>query len=237
MGKKFGYSILVFFILCFIFLALLWTNRARVLTYLLSKHFHFPVYVEQLEIKKNAIIINTFILQNPPGSEMRQALYIERIEINTTLKDLWRKPLSINNIELGNISLWIEFYNSAGTDNNWKRIIVEDKDPPDPKDLQETYLIKRLALNHLQVYLKKRHGVLVKFPVIPHLEFHNISNQTGFPLDEIEKALMHVVLKSIFNTFGLGNLLKTLNPFELVPKLFPFSFPFGGKENPEPLKE
>ncbi len=208
-------------VLCFV----LYLNRAKISSYLLSKHFHLDVDIENIDFIRNGININNFVIHNPIGSKTQTALYTKDINIDAPLRDLMKKTFTIESITLRDIVIGIEYYDVTGEENNWNRIMLIDVE--EDKASTREYLIKTLTLENLQVYLTKSSGTVIKFPVIHHLEFHDISNKTGFPLNKLEKALMQAVIRSVFSRIGLGNLVKTLNPLKVVPKIL--ELPFSGE--------
>jgi len=224
--KKIIYIIIIIVAVICIALGILWHNRAKLLSHILSKSFHITVIIEKVVLTRDSLVLINFEVKNPLGSQTESAFSAEAIEIKATIKELLQKRLTVESIAIKNIVLGVEFYVNSGQDNNWRRIMLADEDIG--KDSSRQYLIKKLTLDNLQVYLIKPYGRIIKFPIIPHLEFYNINNETGFPINRIEKALFNVVLRSIFQQFGLGNLIQTLNPFSLIPKIL--EFPFSKKE-------
>ena len=57
------------------------------------------------------------------------------------------------------------------------------------------------------------------FPTIEKLEFYNISDETGFPIEEVEKAIAHAILKSVFQKFNLLHLIQA--PVKIIEKVIP----------------
>ena len=63
-------------------------------------------------------------------------------------------------------------------------------------------------------------GQVKRYPTIPSMEFHNISDETGFPVSEIEKAIFNQVLKNLYQQLDLQNTLKQLIPGgNYIPKI------------------
>ena len=83
------------------------------------------------------------------------------------------------------------------------------------------YLIKKLILTHLTVELVQANGKVQRFPTIQRMEFHNISSETGFPIDEIEKAIFKMMMQELMQKFNLDDLL---NPFKAVPENSPLKY-------------
>lgn len=83
---------------------------------------------------------------------------------------------------------------------------------------QTPYLIKELKIDNLYVTIYKMDGSHELLPVIPNLSIKNISDESGFPVHQIEKAVYNEMLKSIFNIFDIKHLFQdTLNPLKIIP--------------------
>lgn len=125
--------------------------------------------------------------------------------------------MTIDSMTLSNNIIGVEFYNSSGTSNNWTRIM--ETPSKSKKETHRKYLIKKLTMNNITVVLTKQNGQKQTFPTIDKLEFYNISDETGFPIDELEKAIANEVLKSVFGKFNIMHLLKT--PVNIIKKVVP----------------
>ncbi len=187
---------------------------------MLTKDFGVPVTIENITYSKNNLDIKNFDVSNPKGSQTKTALIAKNINISASLEEIKGDVLTVNSITLDNLMIGIEFYNSDGSKNNWATIM--GMPPAKQKGKKRKYLIKTLTLNNIGVTLTKKDGTKQTFPTIKKIEFHNISDETGFPIDEIEKAIAHAILKSIFQQFNLENLLKTINPANIIKKAIPF---------------
>jgi hypothetical protein len=203
-----------------------WIEKSKIISYLLSKDYGVPVSIENIFFSEKGLEVEQFNIKNPKKSRTETAVIAENILIKTTRKQLLAKRRTIELIGLKNVELGIEFYNSSGSDNNWSNIIKVDTSE---KKKTTPYLIKRIVINNLQVTLTKADGTSTKYPIIDRIEFNNITNESGFPINELEKAIFHVVLKSIFEKFGFKNLIETLNPINYIPDII--KFPFVGDNN------
>jgi hypothetical protein len=213
--KKF---FLFFFLVILILVGLvgaLYFNMPKIATFILSKDFQVPVSVKEVKLKKGELSLINFQIDNPKKSKSKKAAFIETTKIEATLKGLFSKRMTINTISLKNIKLNIELYGSDVSKNNWSKILK--KQPK--KEKTRPYLIKLLVLEKIKVSLYKKDGTMQTFPVIDRLEFKNITEETGFPINQIEKAIMDAVLRSIYKQYGLKTLLDALHPKNLIPNI------------------
>ncbi len=185
-----------------------WTNRENILAHFLSRGLHVPVTIRSLDINKTSAAISRLWIGNPAHSKTTTAFAAEAVNIQATLDQILANPLIIEEIEISNISVGIEFYDEKGADSNWKRILNEDKKKAKSRD----YLIHTLILRNLIVEVVQANGKVKRYPTIPQMEFHNIGSATGFPIDEIEKAIFDLMMKNLFQKLQLDQLFKTFVP-------------------------
>lgn len=193
----------------------LWGAKTSVVAHFLSRQLNVPVTIHQLDMSSRRASIDRLWLGNPPGSRTSTSFSSQTMTIDSTLDQILGNPLIIDEIDIADIFVGIEFYDASGTDNNWSRILdVEHiKKKKDSKD----YLIRRLILTNLTVQVTKADGSVKRYPTIPRMEFHNISSETGFPISEIEKAIFDLVMKDLFRKLQLDELLRTIDPLKNLP--------------------
>ncbi|HSX26583.1 MAG TPA: hypothetical protein VLE89_06220 [Chlamydiales bacterium] len=217
--KKFFLALLLLILLVVAAGVLSWTNRTSFAAHFLSKSMKVPVTLHSLDIRKNQAHIDSLSIGNPPHSKTPTSFTTQTMMIQATLKEIVGNPLIIEEIDMSNIQVNIEYYNEDGTDNNWARILALNPEIKEKKS--RDYLIKTLILTNLTVTLNYANGKTKTYPTIPRMEFHNISSETGFPIDEIEKAIFDLVMKDIFRKLGLDRLLQTIEPLKSIPKSLP----------------
>lgn len=204
-------------------LTICYWQKEKIISHILSNDFHVPVRIEKIEIKKDRILIKNFFMGNPKNSKTKQSLFCKEIDSHLTLKELRQDVLTIDSITASGIELGVEFYDKRGNKNNWAEILKEQDNNSKSKNKEpKHYLIRKLELNSLTVTLTQADGKYQTFPTIDNLVFYNISDETGFPIDEIEKAIFYTVLKSVFQRFNLLNLIESINPATWLPKILPF---------------
>ncbi|MDE3055537.1 MAG: hypothetical protein KGI80_02420 [Verrucomicrobiota bacterium] len=187
---------------------LVWTNRENILAHFLARSLHVSVSLHSLEIDKHEATLDRLWIGNPPHSQTTTSFAAETSSIRAASGALFENPIVIEEIEIDNIFVGIEFYDAKGTESNWKTILNEDN----PTTISRDYLIKTLILRNLTVEVTEVNGEIKRYPTIPEMEFHNINSSTGFPIDEIEKAIFNLMMKKIFQSLPLQDLLKTAFP-------------------------
>jgi hypothetical protein len=115
--------------------------------------------------------------------------------------------------------LGIEMYKNG---NNWQTIMSTNNRDPNKKG--RPYLIKRLNLTNLTVVLMDANGKAKTYGPID-ISFKNISDKSGFPLHDIEKAIMQKIINEIIKQFNIPDIIKSLDPSGLAPQILPLIMP------------
>lgn len=195
-----------------------WMKKTSIAAYIIQKPLGVPVSLGNLDITAQGASLTNLDIKNPKGFNSPSAFTAQSIEIDTTFAQMRADPLTIDRIEMNNLLVTIEASKSGQT--NWDRILGNAP----PSSGKRHWLIKTLTLNNLTVQVIQPNGSIKQYPTLPHMEFYNLSDQTGFPVDQIEKAILNEVMKNLLRNFNLKNLLHPLMPSGLplpsLPSLF-----------------
>jgi len=222
-------TLFLVFILSILTIALIIVFMAapKIISHRLSNKLNVPVSIGSIFLSPHQLSINKLFIGNPSKAKSKTALKTKKIKVESSYSKITGKKLIIDEIELDDIEVGIELFNRTGDQNNWSSIMKTNddtsKEKPTKKTSQKKYLIKKLSLNNILVTLVRENGKKSTFPPIKNLTFTNISSETGFPLDEIEKAIIQVFMRSVFIEVGLPKLIKTLNPMEFDSESTGFS--------------
>ncbi|MEI6242285.1 MAG: hypothetical protein WCP39_02645 [Chlamydiota bacterium] len=222
--KKLFITLIIFFITGFF----LWNTLPWTLSKYLSNNFDLPVSVKRLSITPFSLTLHEFSIDNLLPAKTKKAFVARSIAIHTTIPKLRGNPLTVNSIELKDIDIYVELYDKSGQKNNWKDILQSGLHNESPSS--RSYIIEKITLDQIRITLIDSEGKITRIPGINHLEFLNLSNKSGFPIEKLEKAILYTIMKSVYQSAGLQNLLDSLNPFRLAPQLF--QIPFLGKNSP-----
>ena len=105
--------------------------------------------------------------------------------------------------------LFINLENQKNGETNWNQILSHRSSKPSPN---RHYLIKTLIMRNLNVQVTQAGGQVKLYPALARLEFHNISDQTGFPISEIEKAIFNQMMQELYQKLDLKKMIKPLIP-------------------------
>ncbi len=156
-------------------------------------------------------------------------------------QDRSRRPFSrgilaedvvIDEIDLDNVYLGLEFKNAKSTDSNWTTIMSHLQTTAAPKaagpeEKERTVLIHKLVLSNINTDLifKEDSGKVKRLPTIDRIELTEISSQGGFPMDQLMNSVLGQMLKQVFIKQNMQNMLMDFlqNPPSQVEKyLQPF---------------
>ncbi len=186
-----------FLILTFLLLGLLvWEGRSSVAAHFLSGELKVPVSIQELDITKTQIDGSQLWIGTPNRSRTHTSFSAEAIEIDTEVLHLLSNPLLIDRIEVRDIFVGIEYY--ANGETNWDSLLKERS-----SSVKKDYLIGTLVLENLSIEVTQANGQKKRYPKIERMEFHDISSESGFPIDQIEKAIFKMMMKEIFQKFNL----------------------------------
>ena len=203
--------------------------RAKVISFLLKRDFKIPVSIQKIERKNNKLVATKVQIENLKKKNSPGAFYSAEASLVTTLKNLFGNTLTIDSLHFKDVDIYIEYYNKSGSENNWSDIINVETGT---SKKQRPYLIKTLIFENLYVTVYSNDGSAKKYPIIQKLVIDNVTSESGFPVDQIEKAIFNAVLKSIFKQLNLENLLRTINPKKSIPKIIK-KIPFIGFDEPK----
>lgn len=212
-------SIAAIFIALGLVAYLAWNARASIASHLIEKNLGTPVTIQSLELDRTGAQINRFTIYNPSGFRSRSAFEAQTIDIDTTLKQLRADPLTIHRIEMNRLLITIEEGKKGST--NWDQILAHKSKP---SSSNRGWLIKKLVLTDLTVQVIKANGSVKRYPTLKRMEFNNLSDQTGFPVDEIEKAIFNQMMMNLIRNLNLQKIINPLLPqgasLPSLPNLF-----------------
>lgn len=191
-----------------------WARKAGIAAQILEKHLGVPVSLQSLELTRQGGTLSNLVVRNPRGYRSPSAFTAETIAVDTTWKQLRSNPLTIDRIEMSNLLITIEESRSGPT--NWDKILGN---APPKSSSHRHWLIKALILNNLSVQVVQANGQIKQYPTLARMEFYNLTDETGFPVDAIEKAIFNEVMKNLLRNFNLQKLLNPVMPQGILPSL------------------
>lgn len=199
-----------------------WSRVPDMLSNNLSKKLGVAVQVDDVHLNWGKIIIDKVQISNPPRSILSTAFACQEIDVCAPFNRYLNKRIVIDEIDLKNIYLGLEFDSASDTTGNWTRIMSnlqkntssssgKTQQAP-PTGSERSVLIHRLVLTNIQVDVvyRKEGGKVKKLPLIPRIELTEISSEGGFPMDQIMNSVLGQMLKEVFIKQNLKNMMQEL---------------------------
>ena len=196
----------------------------------LSKKLGVPVSIESINFGISDIEIENIEIGNPSGYSLPKAFSADEIEISAPVTELLKEHIVIDQIEVDNIYLGIEFDTKTSTSGNWTKIFSSfQKRANLNKTTGKEVLIKKLIFKNIRSEIFFRDGSSTKeLPIIQRIELTNISTQGGIPTDQLMGTVLAQMLREVFIQQNINNMLKGIfidTPGKAVDK---FLKPFKG---------
>jgi uncharacterized protein involved in outer membrane biogenesis len=219
-----------------------WSRVPDILANNLSKKMQVSVAIDSINLGWGKIDLKKLEIGNPPNSILSKAFSCHEIDVNAPLTRYLNKQIVIDEIDLTDVYLGLEFDSATSTQGNWTTImsnienqVQKKKKKNAPEGTERSVLIHRMILTNINVDVvyKKDGGKVKKLPTIPRMELTEISSEGGLPLDQIANSVLGEMLKQVFIKENLKNMLQELmnqpaNPIQQF--LSPFKGLFGESE-------
>ncbi len=227
----------------------LWSRVPDMLANNLSKKMKVSVAIDSIGLGWGKIDLKKIEIGNPPNSMLSKAFSCNEIDVNAPFTRYLNKHIVIDEIDLNDVYLGLEFESASSTKGNWTTImnniqsstagqVNKKKGETPPQGTERSVLIHRIVLTNINVDVvyKKEGGKVRKLPTIPRMELTEISSEGGLPMDQITNSVLGEMLKQVFIKENLKNMLQELmnqpaNPVQQF--LSPFKGLFGEVGEPE----
>ncbi len=204
-----GLVVLVF-IGALIILFIMWSRVPDILAGNLSKKLKVVVEIGDIDLSPRSIDIEKLEIGNPRGYSLPRAFAVDRIAINAPLTRYLHNDIVIDEIDLDNVYLGLEFDSPRGAQGNWTTIMHNAKAAQDSGGKsKKTVLIHRLVLNNIQTDLlyRTQGGKVRRLPVIKRMELNEISSEGGSLSDQLMNSALGEMIKQVFIQQNLKDLL------------------------------
>lgn len=215
-----------------------WSRVPDIIANNVSKKLKVYVEIGSINLGWGEIHIKKIEIGNPPGAVQAQAFKCKEIDVKTPFTRFLDKQIIIEEIDLNDVFLNLEFDSASGTKGNWSRIMgnlqqttaAEQSSASLTNSKKETgrsVLIRTMILTNIDVdvlYIKEGSKV-IHLPRIDRIELHDISSEGGIPMDQIMNSVLGQMLKSVFQKQNLKNMMQDLiqnPPNEIQKYLSPF---------------
>ncbi len=210
-GGIFG-TIVLIIIIGVIILFFSWSSVPDILASKLSKKLGVQVTIGDIHLSMNTIDVQKVSIGNTPGGTLPQSFSADQVLSVAPLFSYLHKDIVIDEIDIDNIFLGLEFDAPGQKTGNWTKIManLEASEKQSGGKSNKTVMIKKLVLTNINITLAYRTGGKPpqKLSPIKRLEFTNVSSTTGLPTEQITEIIMREMLKQVFSREGLQNMIE-----------------------------
>lgn len=208
-----------------------WSRLPDMVANNLSKKLKVPVEIDSFGLSWGKIDAKNIQIGNPPGAILAKALTCREMDVLAPFTRYLSKRVIIDEIDLQDVYLGLEFDSANGTSGNWTRIMKnlqdstgtseanqgkrskgKEKQAPQQTSSERSVLIHRIVITNIDVDVvyRKEGGKVKKLPRIPRIELTEVSSEGGFPIDQILNSVLGEMLKQVFIKENLNNMIKDL---------------------------
>ncbi|MBS3904273.1 MAG: AsmA family protein [Simkania sp.] len=208
--------IVLILVIATIVIAMSWSHIPNIISSKLSETMKVRVNIDDMQVGWKTINLQKTEIGNPPGSILSKAFSAEQILVEAPLTNYLDNHIVIDNIELQNVYVGLEFDSKSSRRGNWYTIMAPLQAPKHATGAKpgKTVLIKKLVLTNISIDLVYRQGgaPVKHLAPIKRLEFDNLNSEEGLPYEQISNIIFQQMLKQIFSIEGLQNMLQDLVP-------------------------
>lgn len=187
----------------------------------LSKKINVPVQIDDIHLTWNRIDIDKITIGNPSGSVLPKAFSCDQLFSLAPFMNYLKRHVVIDQIEIDNVYLGLEFKSPLSTDGNWSKIINQSKSSS--TNTFRTVLIHKLILTNIDVdlvYLSEG-NVVKRLRHIDRIELKDVSSEGGIPANQITSLVLQEMIKNVLLQQNLQNLIQDViqNPEKGIKKI------------------
>lgn len=219
-----------------------WSRLPDIVATHASQKLKVPVSIDSFGLGWGKLDAKKIEIGNPPKSILPRAFACDEIVVLAPFSRYLNKQVVIDEIDVNNVYVGLEFDSASGTTGNWTRIMgnlqksvgsesagggkKKSKQPSAPSGSQRSVLIHRIVFTNIDVDVvyRKEGGKVKRLKRIPRLELTEVSSEGGLPMDQIMNSVLGEMLKQVFLKENLKNMMQDFmnTPSPIQPYLEPF---------------
>ena len=211
--------------------SIFWSRLPDMVASSVSQKLKVPVQIDSFGLGWGKIDAKKITIGNPPGSILAKAFSVDEIDVLAPFTRYLSSHIVIDEIDLQNVYLGLEFDSASGTTGNWTRIMgnlqksmgtspnsnnqgkkknKQQTQSLPPSGSKRSVLIHRIVLTNIDVDVvyRKEGGKVKKLQRIPRMELNEISSEGGLPMDQILNSVLGEMLKQVFIKENLKNMIQ-----------------------------
>jgi uncharacterized protein involved in outer membrane biogenesis len=185
----------------------------------LSKTLKVSVEIGDMHFGMDSITIDNLEISNPRGFKLEHAFTTQEIVIHAPLMGYLNNDIVIEEIDLNDVYIGLEFESPQAATGNWTAIMANAQSAQEQSTKsasEKTVLIKRLVLNNINAdLLYQSDGNVRHLPTIPQIVLVNISSKGGNLMDQLMNSALGEMLKEIFLKENLKDIMDKI--FQQIP--------------------
>ncbi len=232
--RTFWKSLLGIVILCIlaavVIFFLFWSRVPDMVASRLSKTLKVAVEIGDINLSMNRIEVEHFEISNPRNYQLDRAFGAQQILVNAPLTRYLHNDIVIDEIDVNDVYIGLEFDSPKGTTGNWTTIMnnAQASQEESSKTSKKTVLIKKLVLTNISAELLYRsEGKVRRLKTIPKITLYNINSQGGNLSDQLMNSALGQAIKEIFVQENLKDVIDRIfkipsnpNPVDVFKGLF-----------------
>jgi len=242
MLKRICITVIIVLFVAAVVLGFVWSIRARVLAFVLSKQFDAPVKIESVEVQPGQIEIRGFEIYTPWDTQFPKSFIFSYLRVSASLWDLmFSSERKIEEIYVKDVFVGLHLYNALGTQSNWSNIInsmvkESENGVKEGEDEEMAFIIDDLYIDNATLHLKRPGKSLQRFPSID-VHIRDIGSNEPASVTRVIKLVISEVIRQLTLKYGLPKLFKDIlrspkNIIEGVGKIIKkFPVPFVKRNN------
>ena len=212
-------------------LAFLWIKVPDLVAKQLSKQMQVEVKIGDIALSAHSIGVKNLEIGNPKNSILPKAYSAGSIEVKASLSNYLKDPIVIDELQINQIYVGLEFASPISPSGNWSTILENMKKsaPVSKKKEARSVLIKKLILTDIRsdLIFTQQGGKVQNLLPIDRLELNNVSSEAGVSLDQIARVILEQTLNALLKKQSLQSMIEnviqsptgTWEKFkELIPK-------------------
>jgi len=234
----------VIFIIIILILVILfflgWARIPDMIANNLSSKLKVAVSIDKMGFRPSKIDVDQLEIGNPRGYSLPKAFSAKEIDLYAPLTHYFKEEVVVDEIDVRDVYLGLEFDSPSSTDGNWTKIMSNFGESAhleeSGKGVRKVF-IKKIVFSNIDTDLLFRSsGNIQKLPRINRIELTNISTEGGFPTDQLMATILGQMLREVFLQHRLNNMLEGIlnTPGDAIDT---FLKPFKGVFNATPKEE
>lgn len=194
-----------------IFGFIFWSRVPDIIASNMSKKLKVPVEIADMDLSLKSIEIDKLSIGNPKGYYLPRAFGAQHIAVDAPLSRYFHDHILIDEIDVDDVYVGLEFDSPKGTEGNWSQIMKNVKSSTSQKNTK-TVLIHKLILNNIKCDLlyRSQGKKVTHLPEIKRIELTDISSEGGDTMDQIMNSAFGEMIKQVFIQQNLKDALNNI---------------------------